>query len=115
LTLRRRRADNGWTRFRELRTRLESRRMFKRVVITAFLVLGLMIAIKDGRVLRETGFKGSCSVVRTAVDGSQVQACKPGKLEGTPDLRRQGCMDAGGLGKVEYWSCPASVVGSVGS
>jgi len=90
--------------------------MVKRVVICAVLMLALMIGIKDGRMLRVAGLKGSCSVVRTAVDGSQVQACKPGKLEGAPDLRRHGCKDAGGVtGKVEYWNCPAAVVASAGS
>jgi hypothetical protein len=84
--------------------------MIKRVVFFATVVLALMIAIKDGRILDRTGLTGACSIVQTAVDGSQVEACHPGKLEGAPDLRRQGCKDAGAAGPYEYWRCPSSVV-----
>jgi hypothetical protein len=84
--------------------------MVKRVVLVATLVLALMIAIKDGRILDRTGLTGACTVVQTAVDGSQVEACHAGKLEGAPDLRRQGCKDAGAAGPYEYWRCPSSVV-----
>jgi hypothetical protein len=84
--------------------------MVKRVVFFATVVLALMIAIKDGRVLDRTGLTGTCSVVQTSADGSQLEACRAGKLEGAPDLRRQGCRDAGATGPLEYWRCPSSVV-----
>jgi hypothetical protein len=84
--------------------------MIKRVVVTGLLIFGLMVAVKDGRLLRETGLKGTCSVAQTLADGSQVEACRAGKLEGRPDLRRQGCKTAGLSGTYEYWRCPASVV-----
>jgi hypothetical protein len=84
--------------------------MVKRVVFFATVVLALMIAIKDGRILHETGLRGACNVVQTAVDGSQLEACHAGKLEGAPDLTRQGCKDAGVAGPYEYWRCPSSVV-----
>lgn len=83
--------------------------MIKRVVAFGFVVVALMATIKDGRVLREAGLTGSCSVVVTRLDGSQLEACHPGKLEGRPDLTRQGCRDAGLAGRVQYWSCPAAV------
>jgi hypothetical protein len=83
--------------------------MLKRIVFIATLVLALMIAVKDGRVLSRTGLTGSCAVAQVATDGSTVQACRPGKLEGRPDLTRQGCKDAGRNGTYEYWRCPASV------
>jgi hypothetical protein len=83
--------------------------MLKRIVVVAALVLALMVAVKDGRVLRKTGLTGSCSVVQVGADGSVVQACHAGTLEGRPDLRRQGCRDAGLTGATEYWRCPASI------
>jgi hypothetical protein len=86
--------------------------MLTRILTVAVLIVALMIAIKDGRVLRTTGLTGSCSVVQTAPDGAQLEACKPGKLEGRPDLSRRGCTDAGPSGKDEYWRCPAAVVAS---
>ena len=83
--------------------------MLKRVVIVATLILALMVAVKDGRVLKRAGLTGSCSVVQVGADGSALQACRPGTLEGRPDLRRQGCRDAGVTGTTEYWRCPASL------
>jgi hypothetical protein len=83
--------------------------MIKRVVVTGALIFGLMLAIKDGRVLRETGLTGKCTVAQTLSDGTQVEACRSGKLEGRPDLSRDGCKTAGMSGTYEYWRCPASV------
>ena len=84
--------------------------MVKRVIIAGVVVLALMIAIKDGRILRETGLTGACSNAQTLADGSQLQACRSGKLEGRPDLSRQGCKVAGLTGTYQYWRCPAAVV-----
>jgi len=67
-----------------------------------------MVAIKDGRILRTTGLTASCSVVQRAADGVELDACRPGKLEGRPDLSRRGCTDAGVSGRYEYWSCPSA-------
>ena len=83
--------------------------MIKRIVFAGVLVLALMIAIKDGRVLKETGLTGVCSHAQTFADGSQLQACRSGKLAGAPDLTRQGCTETGPVGKYEYWRCPAGV------
>jgi hypothetical protein len=83
--------------------------MIKRIVAVATVVLAVMIGIKDGRVLKKSGLTGSCSVVQVGADGSQVEACRAGKLEGMPDLRRQGCKDAGESGPYDYWRCPSSV------
>jgi hypothetical protein len=84
--------------------------MIKRIVIAGVLVFALMVAVKDGRLTRETGLAGACSVAQTLADGSQVEACRAGKLAGRPDLTRQGCKAAGISGTYEYWRCPSSVV-----
>ena len=55
--------------------------MLKRVIAVAVCILAVMIAIKDGRVLRTTGLTGSCSAVQTRTDGSELEACRAGKLE----------------------------------
>jgi hypothetical protein len=86
---------------------LKERAMLFRIVATGACILGLMIAVKDGRVLRATGLTGTCAVAQTATDGSQLDACRPGKLDGRPDLSKQGCTDAGTSGTYEYWRCPA--------
>jgi hypothetical protein len=88
--------------------------MVKRVVAVAVLVLGLMVVVKDGRVLRSTGLTSMCTNVQTAADGVQLEACRAGKLQGRPDLTRDGCTDAGASGTYEYWRCPAAVAAGPG-
>jgi hypothetical protein len=68
-----------------------------------------MIAVKDGRVLRSTGLTGSCAFVAAIADGSELDACKPGKLEGRPDLSRRGCTGVAVTGGLQYWHCPADL------
>jgi hypothetical protein len=84
--------------------------MIKRIVLTGALVLALMIAVKDGRILRETGLTGVCSPSQTLRDGTQLEACRAGKLAGRPSLAGQGCTQDGVTGTYEYWRCPAGVV-----
>lgn len=82
--------------------------MLVRIVATGVCIFGLMLAVKDGRVLRATGLTGSCTVAVTAADGAQLDACRPGKLDGRPDLSKQGCTADGISGTYEYWQCPAA-------
>ena len=89
--------------------------MIKRIVVAGVVVLALMIAVKDGRILRQTGLTGACSPGQTLSDGTQLEACRAGRLAGRPDLTRQGCRPAGLAGTYEYWRCPASVVSSDGT
>ena len=86
--------------------------MIIRILAVACLILALMLAIKNGRMLRVAGLTGACSVIQTATDGSQLESCRPGRLEGRPDLTRRGCTTAGTVGKAEYWRCPAPVTSS---
>ena len=83
--------------------------MIKRIVIAGVLVLALMIALKDGRILRHAGLTGECSVAQTLADGTMLEACRSGKLAGRPDLSRQGCRVAGLSGTYQYWRCPAPI------
>ncbi len=83
--------------------------MVKRIVAAGIVVLALMIAVKDGRVLRDAGLTGVCSLALTLNDGTHVEACHSGRLAGRPDLSRDGCSTAGLRGAVEYWRCPAGV------
>jgi hypothetical protein len=86
--------------------------MLTRIFAVAAVIIALMVAIKDGRLMRKAGLTASCSVVQTAPDGTQVEACRPGWLEGKHDLSRQGCTVTGSAGRDEYWRCPAPVVAS---
>jgi hypothetical protein len=82
--------------------------MLTRIVAVAALLLAVMVAAKDHRLMRSTGLTASCRVVQTQRDGSQLAACHPGRLEGRPDLSSRGCIDAGIAGTVEYWRCPSA-------
>jgi hypothetical protein len=84
--------------------------MFTRIVFVAALIVTGMLAVKDGRVLKDAGLTGSCRVVQTAANGEQMEACSSGKLEGAPDLSRNGCTDTGLYAGRVYWRCPAPVV-----
>ena len=84
--------------------------MVKSIVFIASLLAAGMFAVKDGRVLQAAGLTGACAVVQTATDGQQWEACSSGKLEGAPDLSRNGCTDAGLYAGRVLWRCPAPVV-----
>ena len=83
------------------------------VLLAAVLIFALMLVIKDGRASRNLGLTGTCHVVAapTGQDGLW-QACKPGKLEVAPDLRRYGCKSMSLTSKREYWRCPAGIKSS---
>lgn len=81
--------------------------MLIRIILTGTCIFAAMVAVKDGRVLRSTGLTATCSVVQHGVEGSELAACRAGKLEGRPDLHRRGCLDAGTVGVYQYWRCPA--------
>ena len=81
--------------------------MLTRILLAGACLFATMVAIKDGRVLRTSGITARCTVVQRNTEGSELAACRSGKLEGRPDLRRRGCLDAGTLGRYQYWRCPA--------
>ena len=81
--------------------------MLSRIVLVGCLILAAMVAVKDGRILRTTGLTGSCSVVQTYTDSSELVACSSGKLEGRPDLSHRGCRAVGYVGQRQAWRCPA--------
>ena len=82
-----------------------------RVVAVAVLILAVMIAVKDGRILRTSGLTGTCSVVKEAAGGgpdiNELVGCRAGRLEGRSDLSHRGCKVVGVVKPIEYWRCPA--------
>ena len=81
-----------------------------RAAAVVLLVVATMVTIKDGRALRETGLISSCSsVAAPAGQTGYWEACRPGKLEGRPDLKRRSCQSVGVSANVEYWRCPSPV------
>ncbi len=83
--------------------------MFRGAAIVV-LVIALLVTMKDGRALRDTGLLASCTAITAPYgEAGHWEACRPGRLEGRPNLTRQSCKSAGKAADVEYWRCPAPV------
>ncbi len=78
--------------------------------MTAVIAAALFV-VADGRLLAKAGLFGRCQAVAApaAEEEGTVQACRAGKLEGRPDLRRDSCRPIGSRGQIQYWHCPAAV------
>ena len=88
----------------------------KGVLVVAALIVALMAAIKDGRVLRQSGLTGGCGPVQTPRGETGAwKACVEGRLQGAPDLTRQGCTSVSRVGTTEYWRCPAQIGSAPGT
>ena len=85
--------------------------MLLRILIVGALAVGLMAAIRDGRVMRDAGLLSSCSPA--VVNGKQdatLQSCSKGRLDGFPDLTNKACQAIYVREGYEYWRCQAPVV-----
>ena len=78
----------------------------KGIAVVAVCILAAMIAVKDGRLLRNAGLTATCTKV-ASTQSADVVSCRPGKLEGRPDLTKRGCKFAASVKQVAYWSCPS--------
>jgi hypothetical protein len=87
--------------------------MLLKILIVGALAIGLMAAIRDGRVLRDAGLLSSCSpvTVNGRYDGS-LQSCSKGRLDGYPDLTNKSCELVSVRNNREYWKCAAPIVSS---
>jgi hypothetical protein len=81
-----------------------------RIVVAAAMIVAAMFLVKDRSMLERTGVLSSCAAVAAPPgDFSFWEACKPGKLEGRPNLARRSCESIRMVGRVEYWRCPAPI------
>jgi hypothetical protein len=73
-------------------------------------IIATMVVVKDGRVLREAGLLSTCTAL-TSFEGEpgHWHACRPGRLEGRPDLSRRSCTSRGVRSGYEYWRCPEAI------
>lgn len=83
--------------------------MFRAAIIVV-LAVALLVTMRDGRALRDTGLIASCTAVTAPYGQAGTwEACRPGRLAGRPNLKRQSCESVGMAADVEYWRCPAPV------
>ncbi len=82
-----------------------------RIFLIAALAAAAMYAIAHGDVLAKAQLVGRCTAVTAPVgDQAAWQSCRPGRLEGRPDLTKKSCTPAGFVGEAEMWRCPDRVV-----
>ena len=86
--------------------------MLLKIILVGALLVGVMAAIKDGRVLRDAGLLSSCYAVADTKGDQTEMSCSKGKLDGWPDLTNKSCTLISQGRKHEYWHCLAPVVSS---
>jgi hypothetical protein len=87
--------------------------MLLKILIVGALAIGLMAAIRDGRILRDAGLLSACNPA--VVDGRQdptLQSCSKGRLDGFPDLTNKSCALVSARPSQQLWRCEAPVVSS---
>jgi hypothetical protein len=83
--------------------------LLRKVVYIGVICLVAVLVAKSGWALHRSGLLGSCTVYAQSSDGSEMEECRSGKLDGLPDLSGKGCTPQTIAKTVEYWSCPASI------
>ena len=83
--------------------------MLRKLIYMGVICLLAVLVVKSGWALHRSGMLGSCNVYARAPDGSEMEECRSGKLDGLPDLSGKGCTAQTVGATVEYWSCPAPI------
>jgi hypothetical protein len=87
--------------------------MLLKIIVVGALVIGVMAAVRDGRILRDAGLLSKCSpVVVTGQSDSTLLSCTKGRLDGWPDETNNSCTLIAVHPTREYWRCVAPVVSS---
>jgi hypothetical protein len=87
--------------------------MLLKIIVVGALVIGVMVAVKDGRILRDAGLLSSCSpVMINGQSDPTLLSCTKGRLDGWPDETDNSCNLIAVHPTREYWRCAAPVVSS---
>jgi hypothetical protein len=87
--------------------------MLLKILIVGALAIGLMAAIRDGRILRDAGLLSTCNAV--ALNGkvdTTLMSCSKGRLDGFPNLTNKSCHLVSVRRQTEFWRCEAPIVSS---
>lgn len=87
--------------------------MLLKILIVGGLAIALMVAIRDGRILRDAGLLSHCDAVSVngKVDPTML-SCSKGRLDGFPDMTNKSCNLIAARPEHEFWRCQAPVVSS---
>jgi hypothetical protein len=84
-----------------------------KILIVGALAIGLMAAIRDGRVLRDAGLLHTCNAVtRNGAVDATLMSCSKGRLDGYPDLTSKSCKLVAVRRHDEIWRCDEPIVSS---
>jgi hypothetical protein len=87
--------------------------MLLKIFVVGALLIGVMAAVKDGRILRDAGLLSTCSPVRVNGEGDPtLLSCTKGRLDGWPDETNNSCNLIAVRPTREFWRCAAPVVSS---
>jgi hypothetical protein len=87
--------------------------MLLKIFVVGALLIGVMAAVKDGRILRDAGLLSTCSPVRVNGQGdATLLSCTKGRLDGWPDESNNSCNLIAVHPTRQYWRCAAPVVSS---
>lgn len=87
--------------------------MLLRIFAVGAVVIALMVAVRDGRVLRDAGLLSHCNSVTVNGRGDPtLLSCSKGRLDGWPDMTNKSCSLIAVHPNREYWHCQAPVVSS---
>jgi hypothetical protein len=87
--------------------------MLLKILAVGVVAIGVMVAIRDGRVLKDAGLLSTCNAV--TVDGKAdptVLSCTKGRLDGFPDMSNKSCNLIAVHPNRQLWRCEAPVVSS---
>jgi len=80
-----------------------------KLLVIAISIVGAFSGIRSHPGLAH-GWTGGCTVVSGSPStDSEWRQCHAGRLEGKPDLTRNGCTPAALGGPTDLWRCPAPV------
>jgi hypothetical protein len=87
--------------------------MLLKIIVIGALVIGVMVAVKDGRILKDAGLLSNCTpVTASGQSGPTVLSCTKGRLDGWPNETNNSCNLIAVHPTRQYWRCAAPVVSS---
>ena len=87
--------------------------MLLKIIVVGALLIGVMAAIRDGRILKDAGLLSTCNAATVSGKADlNVRSCTKGRLDGFPDMTSKSCTLLAARPKHEYWRCPAPVISS---
>lgn len=87
--------------------------MLLKIIVVGVLLIGVMAAIRDGRLLKDAGLLSTCNAAPASGKADPtLLACTSGRLDGFPDMTSKSCTLLAAHPKREYWRCPAPVISS---